>query len=349
MLQNAFDTPVSVNPLPAQPDPQIALNLADVAHGTNLSAGQPDEFRARLSYLCNQACAHLEQSRIERLYVGSYFCDRFFLSLDQAFFSGISAFCAEYGLGLTLVVPIFGQATLEQGKKRIEELLGPAAVGRLPFDEAVANDPAMALFLGQIKQRRQSCQPSAPLGLVFGRMMAKTPRDPRYAVMEQSAQPYALDQALALRLVEQFGYELAECDPSAPVVDASALGGALPLALHAPHCFMTTGHICQVASINRPFVKKFRPDAPCGQECLAGVQVYEHHSQDDGHPLWFTRLGRTVFFENPDCQLVGQRPERLVWAPADFACERADVGPATEPDLSWWGPWPEERGGLSWE
>lgn len=326
--------------------PALALNLSDVGHEKNLAANDPEEFRRRISSLCNDACARFGCQPIERIYVGSYFCDRFFLSLNRPFYECIMAFCREYSLGLTLVVPVFGQSTLKAGRKRLETLLTLQDEYGFLIDEAVANDPAMALYLSEVSdQRATGDKTSAPLRLSLGRMMAKSPRDPRYSVMEESAQPFALDATNATSLVNRFGYELAECDPTTPLVDAAPLRGVLPLALHLPHCFMTTGHICHPASTNRPLEQKFRADAPCHQECLSGVQVYEHRNQDDDRPLWLTRLGRTIFFENPGCVIKGQEPARIIWTPADFICGTPNF---VEEYQTFWNAG-TRNGGTTWE
>ncbi len=331
---------------PGKAIPTLALNLSDVGHEANLAANDPEEFRRRVSSLCNDACARFGRQQIERIYIGSYFCDRFFLSLNRPFYECVMAFCREYRLGLTLVVPVFGQSTLKTGRKRLEELLTIQDEYGFLIDEAVANDPAMAIFLKEVSGRRaMDTGMDAPLRLSLGRMMAKSPRDPRYSVMEESAQPFALDAANAISLVNRFGYELAECDPTTPLVDAAPLKDALPLALHLPHCFMTTGHICHPASTNKPLEQKFRADAPCRQECLSGVQIYEHQSQDGEEALWFTRLGRTIFFENPGCVVEGQKPTRIIWTPADFVCGTPNYA---EEYQTYWNAW-NWNGGTTWE
>ena len=352
----------------ASAGPEAALNIADLGHQDNLRSDDWDEFHRRLSQVCNDACARLSRQLLDRIYVGSYFCDRFFLSLDGGFYESLARFCGTYGLKATLVVPLFGQSTLKAGKARVEKLVALRGDDGPLFDEVVANDPAAALFLGELAggrpgdgQTADEGEPDAaggkrPLRIVYGRMMAKSSRDPRHDVMADAPQPYALDAQQAAELAARFGYSMAECDPTAPVVDASAFGDALPLAVHAPHCLMTTGHICQQASLDLPRDRKFRADAPCRQECLRGVQVYEHHSYDSGEPRWFTRAGRTVYFENPAFELEGARAARIVWTPSDFLCGRADDTWQPQADGTWqqdpaqpaW-EWAYEEGGAQWE
>ncbi|MDO4182222.1 MAG: hypothetical protein Q4E12_01240 [Coriobacteriia bacterium] len=300
--------------VPHQPA-EYALNLCEVGHQAFFSTTPPTEasFTQAMTSICTTWQNRLGIECFPRIYLGSYFCDRLFASMSESFMDVFSTYVSNAGTACTLVVPLFSQNMLQAGKKRLAALLERTREdGTFLFDEVVANDPATAQFAQQYAQASGN-----PVRLAYGRMMAKTTRDPRHSVLEETAQPYAVDAEQAAYLREQ-GYTLLECDPFAPVVDTSALENALPLALHLPHCLMTTGHVCEAAGTNLDPTQKFRPCGPCQQECLRNIQVYESFNLQTEAPVYFTRLGRTIFFENPGCALQGQQPQRIIWTPADY-------------------------------
>jgi hypothetical protein len=288
-----------------------SLNLCDVA-GSPTLGNDPRTVLNALVEREQQRCG----GTFDRLYVGSYFCERLFLSLDDRFMDAVATFAGDFSLRLTLVLPVFGQATLDRGTERTRRLLDPACT---PFDEVVVNDPATATRLAS------ELNPTVTR-LSLGRLFAKAPRDPRYPDARREAQRCPLDAEQAAVAKAAWHPALAELDPFAPVIDATALGDALPLALHLPHALMSTGRVCEAASTGVPARRAFRPGMPCAQQCLAGVDVCGLDHTPAGEPVWLTRQGRTVFFENPDCTVVGAPVTRVVWAPADFLCDQSTGG-----------------------
>lgn len=287
-----------------------SLNLCDVAGSPTLGTN-PHTVLSALVEREQRRC----DGTFDRLYVGSYFCERLFLSLDDRFMDAVATFASDSSLRLTLVLPVFGQATLARGVERTRRLLDSACT---PFDEVVVNDPATATRL------TAELDPTVAR-LSLGRLFAKAPRDPRYPDARREAQRCPLDAERAAVAKAAWHPVLAELDPFAPVIDATALGDALPLALHLPHALMSTGRVCEAASTGVPARRAFRPGMPCAQQCLAGVDVCGLDDTPAGEPVWLTRQGRTVFFENPGCTVVGAPVARVVWAPADFLCDQSPI------------------------
>jgi hypothetical protein len=292
----------------------FALSLCDIAGSPTLAERPQEVLRA----VFDEALAASGAPSFARLYLGSYVCERFFLALDDAYFDAAAAFADAWGLGLTLVLPVFGPTTFEAGRVRTLELIGS---GR--FDEVVANDPATAEALAATPH-----QPTA-FRLVRGRLLAKSARDPRYPAAFGGPCRYPLDARRASVERARWHWSLAEVDPAAPVVDASGLEDALPLALHLPHTLMSCGRVCAAASAGVPAERSFRPGMACAQQCLRGAELFRTGAEVTPD-AYLVRLGRGVYFENPGCRVAGAPVERVVWTPADLLC-----GDAPEKGPSW--------------
>lgn len=273
---------------------ELCVNLCEIAP-PNASADELEALMAR-------ACVDAGFPHCERLYVGSYFCENYFCALGGAFLESLRELCARHGLQAMLVVPVFGQAFLEAGERRIDEALG--AFGDV-FDEVSANDVARFLDLGKRFDKR--------LGL--GRLFSKTMRDERIAELShRTAAPELSAEALeCLDVSDRTGAppNVIELDPVADVVDVSRILALAPnatIALHLPYCYATTGRNCTVASIDEPVERKFRLGRPCSLQCLGVRQAWR---TDEGMP--YVKHGRTFFFENPDCAIAGTAAWRIVY------------------------------------
>ena len=95
-----------------------------------------DELEAMLATTCSDAGFPY----CERIYVGSYFCENYFLGLNDAFHESVCELRRRHDLGATLVVPIIGQAFLARAWLRIPDVITRFAD---IYDEVVVNDVAM--------------------------------------------------------------------------------------------------------------------------------------------------------------------------------------------------------------
>lgn len=274
---------------------ELCVNLCEVA--------PPDASADELERLVARACAEAGFPHCGRVYVGSYFCENYFCALGDAFHESLRELCGRHGLAATLVVPVFGQASLDEGERRVDEALG--SFGDV-FDEVVANDVARFLDLGGRFGKR--------LGL--GRLFSKEMRDGRIgALAHRVAAPELSAEALeCLAAARRAGAPgpVVELDPVADVVDAShilALAPGATVALHLPYCYATTGRNCTAASVDAPAERKFRLGRPCSLQCLGVRQAWR---TAEGAP--HVKHGRTFFFENPACAIAGTPAWRIVYA-----------------------------------
>lgn len=280
-------------PSPATAPGELCINLCEIA--------PPGASPSELESLIADACTDAGFPHCGRIYVGSYFCENYFCALDERFHEAVRELCRRHGMGATLVVPVFGQATLDEGERRVgQALTAPGA-----YDEAVANDVARFLDMNERYAQRPG----------IGRLLSKVMRDARVgrlasgtAVPELSAEALECLSAAHGRGIEP----VIELDPAAAVVDAGRVAEAAPgatIALHLPYCYATTGRNCTAASLHEPVKRKFRPGRPCELQCLGMRQAWR---TDEGVP--YVKHGRTFFFENPGCAIAGVPTWRIVYA-----------------------------------
>ena len=104
---------------------------------------------------------------VERIYLGSSFCGKYFLMQSENDLKEIDEICRQYKMKITLVVPVFSESDLERGKKKIQEILGEYCE---IIDEVTVNDYAMAIYIHEKHK----------ININLGRMFMKDYRDPRY-------------------------------------------------------------------------------------------------------------------------------------------------------------------------
>ena len=226
--------------------PVLCINLCETtpAHAT------ADDLEEIIAQTCQQAGFPY----CERIYVGSYFCENYFLHMTYSFHQAVREICARHELSATLVVPIFGQAFLERGEERlIDVLLDFADV----YDEVIVNDVAEfealnswlanedVLFAfgsapaysadvhmdAELDDAVRSDGFGRSLRLGLGRLFSKELRDARYAdAYDVVAYPGLSAEAeaslAAQRRLHPEVRALVEVDPVAMTVDVSGIVNA---------------------------------------------------------------------------------------------------------------------------
>lgn len=238
--------------------------------------------------------------KCERIYIGSYFCGQYFLHQSKEMLDELRGFCEKEGVALTLVVPTFSEKDLERGKEKlatIKEWLGKI------IDEVVVNDYGM---LAYVSDRYH-------VSLHLGRLFTKDYRDPRYEeYFNQVLSPKIFNKYM-LELVKAFKVKGVEFDPTHVGINFREAPEELIVGIHGPYCYMTTGHICEYASLNKEIDKKFRPNNPCTHECSSHIISYD--LEDDREWL---RIGKTIYFENRECSIYELEHMRMIYFPIDL-------------------------------
>ena len=220
---------------------------------------------------------HTYNTKINRIYFGSYFCSRFFCNMNVNI-DKLKLFLSARSLKITLVVPVASEGDLAEVKEKIDYYLTELT----EIDEITINDYGM---LEYIKEKYVS-KTEKRLAGNSGRLLSKDTRDiGSYSYNRLNVIPSVLTH-----------------EPVYPFnsfeVDNVAGGIMIPddipkekVGIHFPFNFLTTGKICKIASIHKLSEKKLRPNDLCDISCL---DHYEFYPEDDKSAI---RCGRTIFYD----------------------------------------------------
>lgn len=274
-----------------------------------------------------------EKITFNRIYIGSYFCDEMFIRINyDKLMSLLDKISNSYKV--TLVVPIFCQKNLEKGKVTLWQLIKKY---REVIDEITVNDYGMLSTVtsleNQESKENRSCHDKNRFSTInhskqlkqiklnhikinMGRLFFKDYRDPRYETyFEKIWKPKVFTEYLKA-IIEKYKINEIEIDVTHQSLDLSDSPKCI-VGIHTPYTYMTTGKICEFASMYRAVQKKFRPNIDCSKECLKSVITYGMEE----NRKWF-RIGRTVYFEN-NCIKLSNFDEK---------CESSDI-PSTESNI----------------
>lgn len=238
---------------------------------------------------------------VERLYVGSNFCEQYFLRQPERLWREAFALCRREGISATLVLPVFSQKDLAAGKDRIAALLRRYGGD---IDEITANDPGMVDFSFTHLDR--------PLNA--GRLLMKVARDPRPLRLAEARCDVGVP-TIVTELFKNQKLRGIELDPTHAELDLSELSGLAPhlsVGVHTPYCVLSTGAICELAGARRPVHERFRPNAPCKLECSRCSITYELACD-----VRLLKFGRTVYFPNQGCIVREGEGVRMIVTPFD--------------------------------
>ena len=261
-------------------------------------------------------------SECRRLYVGSSFCPQS-LFHSRFFLDSVLGLCRKRSFRATLSVPIPAQRFLERQSAFVENLLAEYCD---VIDEVVVNDLGTLARLSTLIHNAEEASPYSGLGLVIGRLLNKDARDPRCDElsfarrMPNILQPGYGAQSMLRRMIatssfwseEHERYENAlvgvEFDSVCEQLDLTQLPQGLLPALNANLCYMSTGQICEFASIGLAAQASFRPNAACAGQCAKTCVAYTGASGVE-----FFKLGRSIFFEPRwQTELLGATSQRCI-------------------------------------
>lgn len=263
------------------------INLCDIL---SLERLHDENMAKRISAYCGQYS-------ITRFYIGSYFCQKFFLKGCRE--DALAELIALLNIkSVTLVIPVVSQQDLGGAKKAIKRAL---ANKELRIDEITVNDFGMLYYIA-------STYSDIPLNL--GRLFFKDARDARipdlyYGTTSISLLSHLEDDYPGFNIR---GIEIDCCSSSI------RLEGQRNVALHTPLTYVTTGNICKFASIHKEIDQKFRPNSECKMECLTNAEQY--NPSKNNTDVYYYRIGRAVYMNNPPNIHTDSPIEREIYFPA---------------------------------
>lgn len=206
----------------------------------------------------------------EYVYVGSYFCDLYILSITKEQWDKAVTYIKENGKRMALVIPTPSQRNLEKMKSLVSFLI----VKYLDvIKEVVINDYGMFWWF-----KSSNIQ----LPIWSGRLLSKELRDPRYPEKIQSNKIAEWIRDGALSGVNFIGIEL-------DTIYEGDKSDSLKLAYHTPLNYVTMGRYCEIGSTERPISEKFRLWTGCNRICAKYWNRYENDK------ACFLKFGKAVY------------------------------------------------------
>lgn len=218
---------------------------------------------------------HTISAQKQFVYLGSYFCDRYFCHTPDKVWQMCFQRIQDYGAFAVLVIPSPSQQQLTITKQRIASLLENYGD---QIQEIVVNDPGMLLWI-------TSTYPEKALWL--GRIMDKELRDPRYSLPQIHKKLWEQADNEQFAGVE---IDLFQLDPALLPESGCRLG------IHTSLVYLTMGRICEFSAIGLPVAEKFQLYRPCRRQCVSN---WLWEKQGDHAFLKHGRAVYTPVFEKP--------------------------------------------------
>ncbi len=242
-----------------------------------------------------------EMKICERIYVGTYFCEKYFLQQSNSSLKELFCLCQDKNIKVTLVIPVFSEGDLETGKERIHQIL---EYGRNVIDELTINDYGMLIYAKQ----------TFGLILNIGRLFMKDYRDPRYEEYFQILWKPKMFTNYFNKILKEFHIHSCELDITHKCMILSDIPSDMICGIHIPYCYQTMGRICAYASISKEISKKFRPNDFCKESCIESIVKYTVTDEN----INYLRFGRTIYFKHPEYELKGSENYRIIYFPIDL-------------------------------
>ncbi len=203
------------------------------------------------------------------IYIGSYFCDLYFLSVPEKVWEAVLEEISGQNKNAVLVVPVPSQRNLDAVKEKVRHLLKswPELIAEL-----VVNDPAFLLSSGEWGGGRD---------VWCGRLFSKEIRDPRYPHFRQNDRISGhISEDGTLLGTKVAGYEKEMYSDGR---------GSVSAAVHVPLSYISMGRHCEIGSIRRTVTEKFRLWDGCSRPCRENWNVYRNGG------VTFLKFGRAVY------------------------------------------------------
>lgn len=210
--------------------------------------------------------------KADYLYIGSYFCDLYLLSLPENVWDTIFDYSKKNKKKVVFVIPVVSQRNLVRVKDKIGHLF--EKYGQL-IREVVVNDYAMLIWINDLRR---------DLKIWCGRLMSKETRDPRYPEFYQTNKLHERIINGQLLGVDVIGLELDTFKNAEWLQNRECR-----VACHTPLSYVSMGRYCEIESIGKETKNKFRLVDACTRKCRNNWQLYENDK------ILFIKFGKAVY------------------------------------------------------
>ena len=231
-----------------------------------------------------------------RIYVGSYFCDRYFLMTTPLLLDSLKNSAQKGHRKITLVVPVPSQTTLTSVKKMVSNVLRKY---KKVVDTVVVNDLGMLDWLSHNSNTQ----------IVLGRMFSKCLRDPRYP---ETSEAYTVPKSTE-QIIQQYNCGGIEVEGCFHAVYKSNFDLRYAIHLHASPFYISCMRQCFFASIPKVTSQKFRQNAGCRLECSEYRLSNTIQRNAEIH-----RIGKGVYFAGSNVLCTNSSIAIIIEMPIDM-------------------------------
>lgn len=231
-----------------------------------------------------------------RIYLGSYYCDHYFLQTSVSRYTDVICFAREREIKITLVIPPLFETNLEKGISLAEKLISE---GRDLIDEVTINDWGMLQYFSKVSNVK----------INMGRLLQKDNRDPRYIEFFNETHTHRCFSGFYKQMLSTNNVSCVELDCTHGKIYIPDLLSDIKVAVHGAWTYMSLGSICLFASMNKSDNRKFRYADICSCECN---NMAVKMNCDD---ITLYRFGRSIQFKNDNCKIISEVPYRYIYSP----------------------------------
>ena len=199
-----------------------------------------------------------KRTGINRIFVGSYFCECYFLRYEKFSFDELGKWAALKSLKVSFVIPIVREPDLEKAKDVVRRALACGFI-----DEVIVNDVGMLDYVSR----------EYDVKIFLGRLFFKNTRDSR-GPFPRTGDGINFYSSVYNQLLKDYAFAGIEADAAALDMDFEGMPEDMVLGLHEDLTYLTTGRMCAFAAAGLTDDRKFLPDEPCKLECVGNAVTY---------------------------------------------------------------------------
>lgn len=272
-------------------------NCLDLSERFNYLYEQYEDTSKLVEVLCRKG----EIKQCEHIYVGTSFCGQYFLHLKDEKINELVKWCKGQHIKVSLVIPTFTEKYLKPGKEKIKTYSQYFGEG---IDEVIINDYGMLRYIHETYGEQ--------IKLVMGRLFMKDYRDPRYTEYSQKTYKPKIFTPFLEKIMERYQIKGMLFDATHQTMDFTEKPPSIEVGIYGPYTYITVGQICEIGSLDKSIDQKFRPNSSCKEECS---HHHIHYFPSQGQK-WI-RVGKAVYFRNPEVEIKGINNYRRIYCPFD--------------------------------